>query len=394
MKILQCFRTPVGGLFRHVRDLAREQAAAGHDVGIICDSESGGDQAENALNTLTNDCKLGIHRIPMTRQIGIKDYFAIREIARFADEWRVDILHGHGAKGGAYTRLAVGNGQTSPLKFYTPHGGSLHYSRFSPQGAIFLNLERILLSRTDGLIFESKYAETTYGEKVGGTPCSQRVIHNGLAADEFSAVEKSDTQSDLVFVGELRELKGVATLLTALSKLRDRGLTPTLLIVGSGPDEEVFKDLSKTLNLESQVEFAGAMPARTAFALARTLVVPSHKESLPYIVLEAAAANKPMITTAVGGIPEIYGPFADRLVPPQNVDALANAIWNNLEQYEAAIACASDLRCRVMEDFVIEKMARDILEFYTDAMATKQPRQNSGKSAFQTQKKSTSVFTG
>ena len=42
MKILHVFRTPVGGLFRHVRDLARGQAALGHEVGIICDSTTGG----------------------------------------------------------------------------------------------------------------------------------------------------------------------------------------------------------------------------------------------------------------------------------------------------------------------------------------------------------------
>ena len=51
------------------------------------------------------------------------------------------------------------------------------------------------------------------------------------------------------------------------------------------------------------------MPARQALALGRVMVVPSRTESLPYIVLEAAAAGKPLIATKVGGIPEIYGPL-------------------------------------------------------------------------------------
>ena len=58
------------------------------------------------------------------------------------------------------------------------------------------------------------------------------------------------------------------------------------------------------------------MPARAAFALGRLMVAPSRAESLPYIVLEAAAAAVPLITTNVGGIPEVFGPQAGRLVAP------------------------------------------------------------------------------
>jgi glycosyltransferase involved in cell wall biosynthesis len=53
------------------------------------------------------------------------------------------------------------------------------------------------------------------------------------------------------------------------------------------------------------------------------LVIPSRAESLPYVVLEAAAAGVPIIATAVGGVPEIFGPQADALIPPEDVAALA-----------------------------------------------------------------------
>ena len=58
------------------------------------------------------------------------------------------------------------------------------------------------------------------------------------------------------------------------------------------------------------------MPARQAFALARIIVVPSRAEAMPYIVLEALAAGMPMIATAVGGIPEIFGAGSPALVRP------------------------------------------------------------------------------
>ena len=66
------------------------------------------------------------------------------------------------------------------------------------------------------------------------------------------------------------------------------------------------------------------MPAREAFALGKVMVVPSYGESLPYVVLEAGAAAKPLIATNVGGIPEIFGPQADAADPagrPRRLDA-------------------------------------------------------------------------
>ncbi len=89
------------------------------------------------------------------------------------------------------------------------------------------------------------------------------------------------------------------------------------MLVGSGPDEASLDDRARrALGAASQVRFMRPMPARDAFALGRVLVVPSRAESLPYIVLEAAGARIPLVATDVGGIPEIFGPYRDRLIPP------------------------------------------------------------------------------
>ena len=88
------------------------------------------------------------------------------------------------------------------------------------------------------------------------------------------------------------------------------------------------------------------MPARQAFALGRVLVVPSRAESLPYVVLEAAAAGMPLIATRVGGIPEIFGPHAGRLVPPDDAAALAAAIAQALDGPDETAAAAAALARR------------------------------------------------
>ena len=64
LNILHVFRAPLGGLFRHVVDLARGQAARGHNVGLIADSTTGGARADEVLAALAHDLTLGISKHP------------------------------------------------------------------------------------------------------------------------------------------------------------------------------------------------------------------------------------------------------------------------------------------------------------------------------------------
>src|SRR4051812_12751530 len=303
LNILHVFRAPVGGLFRHVVDLARGQTTRGHRVGLVADSTTGGAQAEATLGALTRELALGVTRVPMSRQIGISDIAATHHVERRAAEVAADVVHGHGAKGGAYARLAkVG----AAIRVYTPHGGSLHYRWASPVGFLYLAAEHAMMRRTDLFLFESAYGRDTFRQKVGTPDGLVRVVHNGVTEGEFEPVTPAQNATDLVFVGELRVLKGVDVLIKALAELAGRGRHVTATIVGAGPDRATFEADARALGLDDNAQFVGAKPARAAFGLGRISVVPSRAESLPYIVLEAAAAGLPMIATNVGGIPEIF----------------------------------------------------------------------------------------
>jgi len=221
LSVVHVLRTPVGGLFRHVCDLATMQSKWGIDVGIFCDSSTGGDNADQILHHMGSLCSLGIHRVPIGRLPGIADWAAIRHLRNHLKNRTPDILHGHGAKGGAYARL-LGR-SIGARSFYTPHGGSLHYNPKSPIGFIFLKLENLLSRRTDGIVFESNFSQETYLRKVGYPDCAMRVIHNGIGEDDFSPHLLRDDASDFVFIGELRHLKGVDILIKALSELKKTG---------------------------------------------------------------------------------------------------------------------------------------------------------------------------
>jgi glycosyltransferase involved in cell wall biosynthesis len=363
LAILHVFRAPVGGLFRHVVDLVRGQATAGHRVGIIADASTGGARAEAALAELAPLLALGMRRVPMSRHLGVRDVTAVRRVAQAIAARGADVIHGHGAKGGAYARLAG----TRALRAYTPHGGSLHFDPRSPVGFVYLTLERTLLPRTDLILFESAYARDVYHARIGTPAAPVRVIHNGVAAAEFAPVPPAADASDVVFVGELRRLKGVDVLIEALSLLDTGGASVTATIVGSGPEAAAFQALARARGL-AKATFPGAMPAREAFARGRLLIVPSRAESLPYIVLEAAAAGLPMLATNVGGIPEIFGPHSDRLMPPGDAGKLAEAIRKALADPAGIRASAQALRDRVRAEFSAEVMVAAVLAAYRAAV--------------------------
>jgi glycosyltransferase involved in cell wall biosynthesis len=364
LRILHCLRAPSGGLFRHVHDLALGQAQLGAEVGIVFDSRLKGDPV--TLSRLADNCVLGLTRMPMSRHVGFGDWRATGQITKLGAKLGVDVLHGHGAKGGAYARLAARRLRRKGINtksVYTPHGGSLLYSSSRVMSRLYIMAERRLLPLSDGLLFESVFAGNRYVELVGQPHCPARIVPNGLYAHEFYEPMLADDAADFVFIGEFRPAKGVDILLEALAA--HQAIFPgRAIIVGSGPEEASLKRLARRLGLNGRVSFAGPQSARSAFARARCVVVPSRAESFPYIVLEAAAARMPLITTHAGGIPEIVDDIGMPLIPPGDVEALAGQLRAFLSNPNPFLDRAALLQKYVGERFTVENMTNAIVDFY------------------------------
>lgn len=367
-RIVHCIRAPIGGAFRHVCDLIHAQSKAGHSVGLICASNTDSAFAEARLAALEADLALGLIRMPMRRSLSLGDIAATWKVLGRVRRLKPDVLHGHGAKGGAYARL-IGSilrllgGRTK--RFYSPHGGSLHYSADSTAGRIYFALERFLERLSDGLVFVSRYEERQYHAKVQPPKCPAGVIHNGLRPDEFEPVTPREDAADYLFIGELRHLKGPDVFLRALAAIREMtGTCPSAHIVGPGEQAAECRALAEALDLEQAVRFHPPMPAREAFAMARCVVIPSRAESMPYIVLEALAASMPLVTTRVGGIPEIFEGCDDELVEPGDAYALAAAMRAKLDNPREAWAQAVLHRNILSAGFSLERMAASVLAFY------------------------------
>jgi glycosyltransferase involved in cell wall biosynthesis len=173
-----------------------------------------------------------------------------------------------------------------------------------------------------------------------------------------------------VFLGELRHLKGIHVLIDAIAQLHRDGRNVTATLVGDGPDRDGLLAHVERCGLNAAVRFQPAMAARQAMTLGKVMVAPSRFESLPYVVLEAAAASKPLITTHVGGIPEIYGPLSNALVPPADAAALAGAIARALDRPQDMMELTRKLRDRVQASFSVESMVDGVLTAYQTALET------------------------
>lgn len=370
-RVLHVFRAPVGGLFRHVMDLARLQAASGHAVGIVCDTSTGGERAARALADLAPCLELGLVRIPMRRNPHLSDWTCLRAVTRRAAEVGATVLHGHGAKGGAYARLA----SATAIRAYTPHGGSYNYRPGSALHRAYMAAEAVLARRTDAFLFESEYVAGRHRTFVGGPEQVTRIVHNGIADAEFAPVPLAENAADLLYVGELREAKGLPYLLEALVRLRAEGRALRLLMVGSGPDAESLRTMVERLGLSDAAAFEPPQAIRSVLARGRILVVPSLAESLPYVVLEAAAASQPLVATRVGGIPEIFGPMAGDLVPSRDAGALAGAIRQVLDEApDVLTARVRALSESIHQRFSLERMGADVVSGYAAAFQARADR--------------------
>lgn len=338
----------------------------GHAVGMVCDASTGGAYEDTLFAEINNRLELGITRVPMQRAVGLGDITAAWRTFNVVKGLRPDIIHGHGAKGGVYSRLFGTLMRPKAGRFYSPHGGSLHFDPASTKGKLIFAIERTLERLSDGLFFVCEFERRTYAGKIGEPKARSTVVYNGLREAEFEPAPLIENPFDLLFIGEIRELKGPDLLIKAiLPAEKALGRQLRVVIVGNGGELDNCRALVAGLGLADRIEFRPAMPARQAFALARLVVVPSRAEAFPYIILEALGAGRPVIASNVGGIPEIFGQDSPALITP-DVDSLAAKLSFALRDLPAFAARMPD-QAELQTRFSVKVMAQRITDAYRPA---------------------------
>lgn len=165
----------------------------------------------------------------------------------------------------------------------------------------------------------------------------------------------------LLSVGRLREKKGFPVLLRACRFLKERGYRFRCLIVGYGPLQPELDRMIRTLSLTDHVFLLGKKPHTEVLALYRqatVFVLPCQitgdgdRDGIPNVLLEAMAMQVPVVSTDISGIPELIDHMTNGLmVPPENPEALAQAIARLLDTPDLRVALGRSGRNRVSERF-------------------------------------------
>jgi glycosyltransferase involved in cell wall biosynthesis len=311
----------------------------------------------------------------------LSDLTALVGLIGVIHRFRPHIVHTHTAKAGLLGRLAavLGPGRR-PIIVHTYHGHVLEGYFGRRTSAIYRFLERRLGSVSDCLIGVS---EATVDDlvRLGVAGREQfRVIPIGLDLERFRdldakaavSLERGTGEEEVVagYVGRLVAIKRVDLILRAVAQARRQGSPIRLVVAGDGECRQELERLARELGLADSVEFLGYVSdASTVVARADLAILASDNEGTPVALIEAAAAGRPAVATAVGGVPEVVVPGAGMLVPRGDYAALAAALDRCARDRPLRERMGAHAREHVLRHFSVDRLLNDIEDLYDELLA-------------------------
>ena len=373
MNVLHLYKDffPVlGGIENHIGLLAKRLRAEGVEARVL------------VTNTDTHTLHETIDGVPVTktgRQINVSS--APISLQFFSEVWRqsrqVDLIHLHVPyPPGEMAQLLVGGGKPFVMTYHSD------IVRQKVLGTAYAPLLRLVLQRA-ALIAVSNpmYIESSAFLQRVRSQC--RIIHYGIEIARFQKTPQVEAGAQtlrrrfagrplLLFLGHLRHYKGVDVLVRAM-----QGVDAHLLVIGSGPMQAAWQQLTRDEGLADRITFLGEIPDQEALAAryaADIFILPStnRAESLGIVQLEAMACGLPVICTELGTGTSYVNQHGKTglVVPPNSAEALARAINCLLADPKLrAQMGAAGLR-RVQQEFSAEAMVRQTISCYQEALGS------------------------
>ena len=363
----------IGGSERVIADIATGLDRKNFDVSVCCITRGG----EIAYELNEKGIKVNI--------LGISNYrnpLNILKLALLLRKAKPDIVHTHGYFASVIGRIAA---KIAGILVLINHVHSTYwdYRKRHILMEIFLSLF------THKIICCSKAVEDFVRDYERIKPAKTVVIYNGVDEDRFTTYKNTSSikaqlgidsgDSVVGTVSSLTPHKGHKYLFQAAPRILDVFPTTRFLIVGDGILREKLEEQIKNLNLASYVIFAGTRKNIPDFlSIMEIFVLPScSREGLGISIIEAMAAEKPVVATDIGGIPEVVkNGETGFLVPPQNPEALAHAIIELLRNPRKAKTIGKQGRIRFKEKFTNKRMLSEVENLYKSLIDQKKENQN------------------
>lgn len=278
---------------------------------------------------------------------------------------RIKILHLHGASRRSFQRKAIIIAWAKILGFkvvFHCHGGGFK-DFVEAKGE---KLIKRVLDKCDVIIVLSEYWHNYFTNVLK----QHRVfVVNNIVNRPQKVKNRDDGKLHLLFLGLITKEKGIFDLMEVINEhteeLKDRC---TLVIGGSGPEENI-QSLIRYItdnNLHDLIDYRGWVCGETkesAFADSNVFILPSYIEGLPISILEAMSYEMPVISTSVGGIPDIVAAVNGVLVRPGDKPAIWRAIKNYIDNKNLVVKQGKEPG-RLVEPFYSEKVKQQLASIY------------------------------
>ncbi len=344
---------------------------------------------EGNLLELKGHPRISVHAVPeLRRKIHpVTDWISFWKLLRLFRRERPDIVHTHMAKAGALGRLAallVG----VPVRVHTYHGHVFHDYFNGPKTRFFLAVERWLARRSDCLIAVSEEVRQELSQKYRiGSPEKIRVIPLGLDLDSFLDAEKhrgflrrelglSEGIRLIGIVGRLVPVKDHAFFLSIAAELLKRHQDVHFVIVGDGELRETLETECQRRSLKRHVTFLGwRKDLERIYPDLDVVVQTSKNEGTPVSLIEAMAAARPVVSTRVGGVPDVVQEgVTGYLVSPGDGSTFCDRIGFLLDHAEIRIRFGERGREWVRDRYSKERLISDMKILYEELLENRGKR--------------------
>jgi Glycosyltransferase len=370
LRLLQVLEPSGGGSGRHFVDLCGELQQRGHAVTAVYSPVRAEDRFVEELYSL------GLTRViplAMKRAVGPWDFGAWINLQRIIREYGpFDVIHGHSSKAGALTRARL-PGPHVP-RVYTPHAYRTMDPTLGRMGrSVFGMIEAVLGKYFSDRIICVSEDERRHALSLGIPADRLRVVVNGVRKppehDRVMLRRMLGVPQDALvfgFVGRLSAQKACQRLVEAFVMISARVPSAYLVMIGSGEMEADVRSRLENAGLSDRFRLRHDIPGSMAMAAFDVLTMPSRYEAMSYVMLEAAAAAKPMILTRVGGSANVVDDGLNGVLVPNQDDpsALADAMLAFLDDDRRAGFAAEAMRRR--DRYALDTMVEQTLAVYRE----------------------------
>lgn len=394
-RVLRIFnRLVVGGPVLNVTYLTKYMAPAFETLLVVGERESHEKSAEHLAH------QLGIDFVTvkgMGRSVNpASDYFAYREIKKLIRSFKPDIVHTHAAKPGALGRLAAYSEEV-PVILHTFHGHVFH-SYFNPvKTRFFIQTERFLAKRSDAIIAISEQQKKELVSDFRIAPEEKTtVVPLGFDLDRFRIGQEekrrkfrkefnlSDDEIAIGIIGRLVPVKNHYLFLKAIKHVFDKSSKKVkAFIIGDGETREDLQNLAREVNIPFSTVQSVEHVHPLVFTSWRSdidcinagldiICLTSLNEGTPVSLIEAQAANKPVVSTRVGGVADIVTEGETALLADVgDTEMFCDHILRLVQDDQLRTKLGENSFRHVMERFSYQRLVSDMSRLYYELLERK-----------------------